>query len=74
LPVDGEHHGEQLAYDARRDRWLGEIGFRVLRFWVAEVDQNIESIIETITEALCWIPPQTPHLPPPASRGEDYCP
>jgi hypothetical protein len=24
-----------LAYDARRDRWLGEMGLRVLRFWVS---------------------------------------
>jgi very-short-patch-repair endonuclease len=35
VEVDGDHHGDQLAYDARRDRWLGEKGFRVLRFWVA---------------------------------------
>ena len=44
--VEGYHHGDQLVYDARRDRWLGEMGFRVLRFWVAEVDENIEGLIE----------------------------
>jgi very-short-patch-repair endonuclease len=71
VEVDGEHHGEQFAYDARRDRWLGEMGFRVLRFWVTEVDENIEAVIETIADALLWIPP--PHLPPPALRGEDDC-
>src|SRR5438067_8616384 len=42
VEVDGDHHGDQLAYDARRDRWLSGTGFRVLRFWVAEVDENIE--------------------------------
>jgi very-short-patch-repair endonuclease len=68
VEVDGEHHGEQLAYDARRDRWLGEMGLRVIRFWVTEVDENIEGVIETIADALSWI---SPHLPPPARRGED---
>src|SRR3989442_11339600 len=45
VEVDGAHHGDQLVYDARRD-------FRVLRFWVAEVDENIEGVIETIVDAL----------------------
>jgi hypothetical protein len=51
-----------MAYDARRDRWLGQMGLRVLRFWVAEVDENIEGVIETIADALSWIPPTC--LPP----------
>src|SRR3984893_1898351 len=52
VEVDGEHQGDQLVYDARRDYWLGELGFRVLRFWVIEVDENIEGVIETIVDAL----------------------
>ncbi|MDQ6638000.1 MAG: endonuclease domain-containing protein [Candidatus Dormibacteraeota bacterium] len=44
LEVDGDHHGDQLVYDARRDHWLGEMGFRVLRFRVAEIDENIEGV------------------------------
>ena len=52
VEVDGDHHGDQLVYDARRDHQLGEMGFRVLRFWVAEVDENIEGVIETIADAL----------------------
>ncbi|MDQ6949775.1 MAG: DUF559 domain-containing protein, partial [Actinomycetota bacterium] len=52
VEVDGEHQGDQLVDEARRDYWLGEIGFRVLRFWVAEVDENIEGVIETIADAL----------------------
>jgi very-short-patch-repair endonuclease len=52
VEVDGEHHGDQLVYDARRDHSLGELGFRVLRFWVVEVDENIEGVIETIADAL----------------------
>ena len=47
VEVDGEHHGDQLVYDARRDHSLSELGFRVLRFWVVEVDENTEGVIET---------------------------
>ena len=46
VEVDGDHHGDQLVYDARRDQGLCEMGFRVLRFWVSEVDENIEGVIE----------------------------
>ena len=66
VEVDGEHHGEQLAYDARRDRRLGEMGFRVLRFWVTEIDENMEGVIETIAEALSRPPPETLRLRPSA--------
>ena len=64
VEVDGEHHGDQLLYDARRDHWLGEAGFRVLRFSVVDIDENLEGAIETIVEAL-----GTFHLqgPPPTS-------
>ncbi len=69
LEVDGDHHGDQLGYDARRDHWLGEMGFRVLRFWVAEIDENIEGVIETIADALSPFGSEAPHLPPPAAAG-----
>ena len=60
VEVDGDHHGDQLVYDARRDRRLSELGFGVLRFWVAEVDENIEGVIDSIADAL-----STSHLPAP---------
>jgi very-short-patch-repair endonuclease len=30
----------------RRDHRLTEMGFRVLRFWLTDVDENIEGVIE----------------------------
>src|ERR1700730_3258005 len=48
VEVDGDHHGDQVVYDAKRDQWLSEMGFRVLRFWVAEVDENIEGVLISI--------------------------
>ena len=52
VEVDGEHHSDQLVYDARRDKCLGEMGYRVLRFWVSELDENLEGVVATIAEAL----------------------
>ncbi len=68
VEVDGDHHGYQQAYDARRDRLLCELGFRVLRFWVNEIDENIDGVVETILEDLqtCDPPPTSPRV-----RGED---
>jgi very-short-patch-repair endonuclease len=66
LEVDGEHHGDQLAYDRRRDRWLGEMGYRVLGFWVAEIDDNLSGVVETISGTL-----RPPTLPSPRRRGEE---
>src|ERR1700716_3028524 len=69
VEVDGDHHGDQLVYDAKRDRRLSELGFGVLRFWVAEVDENIEGVIDSIADALSTSHLPAPHQSPPAMRG-----
>ncbi len=71
VEVAGDQQGDQLVYDARRDYWLGEIGFRVLRIWVAEVDENIEGVIETIADPWVDSSSRPPTSPPPALRVED---
>ncbi|MDQ6899239.1 MAG: endonuclease domain-containing protein [Candidatus Dormibacteraeota bacterium] len=43
----------------------------MLRFWVAEVDENIEGVIETIADALGTFQLSAPHLTSPALRVED---
>ena len=52
VEVDGDHHATQKDYDARRDAWLRARGYRVLRFWANDVDENLEAIVEAIKEAL----------------------
>jgi very-short-patch-repair endonuclease len=69
VEVDVDHHGDPLVYDARRDHWLGEMGFRVLRFWMTEVDENIEGVIESIAEALSTSLPGSPPASPRAAGG-----
>ncbi|MBN1978703.1 MAG: endonuclease domain-containing protein [Anaerolineae bacterium] len=54
VEVDGGQHAqarEQLR-DRRRDAWLQEQGFTMLRFWNNDVLQNVEGVIETIRNNL----------------------
>jgi very-short-patch-repair endonuclease len=52
IELDGSQHVERAAYDARRDGFLRSAGYRVLRFWNADVQANLDAIVETIYEAL----------------------
>ena len=59
LEVDGGQHGGDA--DVRRDEWLREQGFRVLRFWNHDVLSNIDGVYRTIEVEL------KKHQGPPAS-------
>jgi very-short-patch-repair endonuclease len=52
VELDGSQHVEQADYDAQRDAFLKSSGFRVLRFWNGDVMERLETILETIHEAL----------------------
>jgi very-short-patch-repair endonuclease len=65
VEVDGGTHSTdaELERDARRERYLQEQGFRVLRFWNSDVMQNMEGVMDTIVAAL-----HTP-TPDPSPQG-----
>ena len=50
IEIDGGQHNEPdtKVYDKDRTSYLESRGFRVLRFWNNEIDNNIESVLETI--------------------------
>ena len=54
VEVDGHLHGsaEAQAHDVRRDAFLKQEGFRVLRVGNGEVVGNVEGIIETVMREL----------------------
>jgi very-short-patch-repair endonuclease len=54
VEVDGESHdmGDRPARDARRDRWLGEQGLRVVRFNAADVIKDVGSAVTGILLAV----------------------
>jgi very-short-patch-repair endonuclease len=54
IEVDGGQHGmlESAKSDQQRDALLRSQGFRVLRFWNSDIDQNLSGVMETIMYAL----------------------
>lgn len=67
IEIDGDTHGGQVGYDARRTHYLEEQGFRVIRFTNRDVMENVEGVLAAIGEALAS---RTPPLPGPLPRGE----
>ncbi len=52
IELDGSQHAQHIIYDERRDLFLRSAGYRVLRFWNADVLASLDNIVETIFEAL----------------------
>ena len=50
IEIDGAQHGEpgHQGRDMERDAKLKAAGFMVLRFWNNEVNENLDSVVETI--------------------------
>jgi very-short-patch-repair endonuclease len=51
IELDGEGHAFRTESDALRTRFLEGEGYRVLRFWNAEVVENLDGVIDTIGAA-----------------------
>lgn len=67
IEADGGQHAERQAYDANRSRWLQSKGWRVLRFWNNEIQDNIEGVTETLLEAVRFLENNPSPYPLPAS-------
>ena len=52
IEIDGYSHDIRQSYDARRDSFLRNQGYRVLRFSNDDVMQNLEGVVATIALAL----------------------
>jgi very-short-patch-repair endonuclease len=53
IEIDGAQHGDSdhLRRDSERDAKLASAGFKVLRFWNHEVNENLDAVVETIYRA-----------------------
>ena len=60
VELDGCSHDMRQAYDDRRDQWLAENGFRVLRFTNGDVMANIEGVVSEIERDLASLPTPNP--------------
>ena len=54
IELDGGQHATSPQYerDAKRDGWLEEQGFLVLRFWNSDVLQNMDGVLAAIFSAV----------------------
>lgn len=52
LEIDGGQHAEAVQYDESRSASIKRDGFRVLRFWNNEILENLEGVLEVISQAL----------------------
>ena len=71
VEIDGGQHNfdAHQVNDAKRNRKLGQSGFRVLRFWNSDVDRNLPGVLQTIDAVLRETAPHPAasggHPPPP---------
>lgn len=71
VEADGGQHGEQIGYDIARDTALAAAGWRVMRFWNADIAANVTGILDAIREALhAPSPSHAAHGPLPLPPGE----
>ena len=71
VEVDGPHHGEatQRAHDEVRTRWLAGEGYRVVRFWAHQLDEDMDAVVSAIGRALSERPAVRERPPPPRRRA-----
>jgi lipoate-protein ligase B/very-short-patch-repair endonuclease len=67
IEIDGESHTSSIQYDSQRTDEFNSLGYRVIRFWNNEVMENLDGVLESISEVLISIPPPSP----PKGRGEN---
>jgi very-short-patch-repair endonuclease len=72
IELDGDHHAEQQAYDARRDAYLRARGLRILRFRNDDFLDNPSAVTDVILRACELAPLLVRCAPSPraAARGE----
>jgi very-short-patch-repair endonuclease len=70
IELDGSQHSEREGYDADRTAFLEHQGYRVLRFWNCDIDQNLDGVLMLIRETLSApLPAREAGLPSPL-QGE----
>jgi very-short-patch-repair endonuclease len=52
VEVDGGYHTQRCAADARRDRLLGRMGYRVLHLKAELVERDLPAAVAAVREAL----------------------
>ncbi len=48
IELDGSQHLEQTEYDAERTRYFASLGYKVIRFWNNQVENDVNGVIRAI--------------------------
>jgi very-short-patch-repair endonuclease len=65
IELDGGQHAIEREKDEKRDAWLKEQGYEVLRFWDNQVLENLDGVLEVIKNKILSPSPN----PSPKGRG-----
>jgi very-short-patch-repair endonuclease len=70
VEVDGDTHStdSEIAHDRKRDEYLKQHGWRVLRVWNQDIYKNLENVLEGI---VLHLPPPRPMDGPPPQADEE---
>ncbi len=52
IELDGKQHFERTNHDYNRDKYLNELGFKVIRIWNNDINNNINSVLEYIKQEI----------------------
>ncbi len=52
IELDGSQHSENIEYDNNRTKFLNDNGYSVLRFWNNDISENLEGVVDTISNIL----------------------
>jgi very-short-patch-repair endonuclease len=60
VELDGGQHADRKAYDEKRDAFLTDKGFRVIRVWNIDLTENIDGVMEMVLGELECSPSPSP--------------
>lgn len=68
IEIDGGQHNEKqnIEYDKIRTEYLTSEGYRVIRFWNNDIDNNIDGVYKKLKEVF----EITPSQPSPSGEGD----
>ena len=52
IELDGGQHDERRAADLNRTQKIEAVGYRVVRFWNNDVNENIEAVLNSVLNAI----------------------
>ena len=50
IEIDGGQHNENIEYDTKRTEVLNSFGYKVVRFWNNDIDNNMEGVYQKLKE------------------------